>query len=159
MNHRHLAWHETLDMHELVAFQANGLFMLKKTIRQVREPRLRELYAFSIRSLEENLRELLRFYPHAPRITEHQRPDETAFYAGNLLGLAKTAVRSYAIAITETATPALREVLTRQLVKAVRWHGMVYYYMYERSYYPSYDLNRLLANDYRNAMNAIQMPF
>ncbi|WP_246333833.1 spore coat protein [Thermoactinomyces mirandus] len=159
MNRRHLAWHETLDMHELVAFQANGLFMLKKTIRQIRDPKLRELYAFSIRSLEENLKELLRFYPSTPKVKEYNRPDETAFYAGNLLGMAKTAVRSYAIAITETATPSLREVLTKQLVKAIKWHGMIYYYMYERSYYPSYDLTRLLANDYRNATNAIQMPY
>lgn len=26
----HLAWHETLDLHELVAFQAIGLIELKK---------------------------------------------------------------------------------------------------------------------------------
>ena len=30
-----LAWHETLDLHELVAFQANGLIKLKKSVRNV----------------------------------------------------------------------------------------------------------------------------
>lgn len=61
----HLAWHETLDMHELVAFQTIGLIKLKR--------------------------------------------------AGDLLGMAKTLVRNYAIAITETATPKLREVLQKQI--------------------------------------------
>ena len=32
-----LAWHETLDMHELVAFQANGLMTLKKSYRKVKQ--------------------------------------------------------------------------------------------------------------------------
>lgn len=33
---RTLAWHETLEMHELVAFQSNGLIKLKKMIREVK---------------------------------------------------------------------------------------------------------------------------
>lgn len=47
------------------------------------------------------------------------------FYAGDLLGLAKTSVRNYAIAITETATPRLREVLTRQINSAIQLHAQV----------------------------------
>lgn len=31
----HLAGHETLDLHELVAFQANGLIKLKKSVRNI----------------------------------------------------------------------------------------------------------------------------
>jgi spore coat protein F len=147
---KHLAWHETLDMHELVAFQAVGLNKLKKSVRKVKDTELRDLYYYSIQALENNLRELLAFYPSVPRVSENAEVEESgeiAFYAGELLGLAKTAVHSYAIAITETATLALRKVLTKQLMAAVKWHGMIYYYMYKRSLYPSYDLNRLLAGD------------
>jgi spore coat protein F len=63
------------------------------------------------------------------------------------------------MAITETATPALRQVLAKQLMAAVKWHGMIYYYMYKRSLYPSYDLNRLLAGDVRNATRALEMQY
>ena len=31
-----LAWHETLDLHELVAFQANGLIKLKNQLEMYR---------------------------------------------------------------------------------------------------------------------------
>src|SRR4051794_19107227 len=119
-NYPHLAWHETLDMHELVAFQTNGLMKLKKAVHDVNDPDLKKLYFQTIQAIESNLRELLNFYPKAPnpslsRKSELQDP-ETGFFAGDLLGMAKAMVRSYAIAVTETATPSLREVLTKQLV-------------------------------------------
>ncbi|PLR93783.1 spore coat protein [Bacillus sp. T33-2] len=149
-----LAWHETLELHELVAFQSVLLWKFKKNVRKVTEPELRALYAFSINALENNLRELLRFYPMAPGFPEAARA-EIGFFAGDLLGSAKTAVRYYAIAVTETATPALREVLTRQLNTAIDWHGRVFYYMYERGLYPSYDLQKLLMNDVNLASKAL----
>jgi spore coat protein F len=85
----------------------------------------------------------LQFYPYAPNVQPSYRED-AGFYAGDLLGLAKTTVRSYAIDITETATPRLREVLTRQLNAAILLHANVFNYMYKRGYYPSYNLNKLL---------------
>jgi spore coat protein F len=154
----HLAWHETLDLHELVAFQAVGLFKLKKSVRKISDQTLQSLYIQAINAIEKNLQELLQFYPYAPGDQSYQRHD-TGFYAGDLLGLAKTTVRNYAIAITETATPQLREVLTCQLNAAIQLHGQVYYYMYERGYYPSYDLPQLLTNDVQNAQKAIEMPY
>lgn len=161
MNQRHLAWHETLDMHELVALQANSLIRLKQTLNAVTDPALRNLYVQTIRALDSNLRELLAFYPQAPYPAQpneqHTRNTETGFYAGDLLGLAKTMVRSYAIAITETATPRLREVLTRQMVAAIQLHANVFYFMLERSYYPSYNLDQLLANDVTLAQRALSM--
>jgi spore coat protein F len=48
---KHLAWHETLDLHELVAFQATGLIKLKKSVRKVKDTELRNLYYYSIRAL------------------------------------------------------------------------------------------------------------
>ena len=40
---QHLAWHETLEIHELVAFQANGLIKLKKTYRSIHDAQLKKL--------------------------------------------------------------------------------------------------------------------
>lgn len=66
-------------------------------------------------------------------------------------------VRSYAIAVTETATPSLREVLTKQLVAGIQLHANVFYFMLQRGYYPSYNLDQLLANDVQNAQKALSM--
>ncbi|AWB46818.1 spore coat protein [Paenibacillus sp. CAA11] len=157
----HLAWHETLDMHELVAFQANGLMKLKRSVKEVRDPALRGLYIQAIQALENNLRELLAFYPKAPHPSmarDHLAPDpETSFFAGDLLGLAKTNVRNYAIAITETATPQLREVLTKQINGAIKLHADIFYFMLQRGYYPSYNLDQLLAVDVQNVQRALSM--
>lgn len=155
---RTLAWHETLKMHELVAFQSNGLIKLKKMIREVKDPQLRQLYNVSIQGVEQNLRELLPFFPQAPhREDEEEERADNPFYSGDLLGFAKTSVRSYAIAITETATPQLRNVLVKQLNAAIQLHAQVYRYMYQHGYYPSYNLSELLKNDVRNANRAISM--
>ncbi|MEC1645915.1 spore coat protein [Bacillus halotolerans] len=156
---RTLAWHETLEMHELVAFQSNGLIKLKKMIREVRDPQLRQLYSVSIQAVEQNLRELLPFFPQAPmpRDDEEEERADNPFFSGDLLGFAKTSVRNYAIAITETATPQLRTVLVKQLNAAIKLHAQVYQYMYQHGYYPSYNLSELLKNDVRNANKAISM--
>lgn len=57
----HLAWHETMEVHELVAFQSVGLMKLKKFIGEVRDAELHALYEHTIKGLESNLEELLRF--------------------------------------------------------------------------------------------------
>jgi spore coat protein F len=38
-------------------------------------------------------------------------------------------------------------------------HEKVFNYMYERGYYPAYDLSQLLMNDVRNANKAISMAY
>lgn len=81
----------------------------------------------------------------------------TAFYAGQLLGFAKTAVRTYAIAITETATPQLRETLQKQLNNAIVLHGKIFYFMFEHGLYPAYDLPKLLSNDVETAKKALSL--
>ncbi|WP_107727728.1 spore coat protein [Desmospora activa] len=160
-DHRHLAWHETMELHELTAFQASALIKLKKSVRKVKDPQLQSLYIYSIQLLEQNLRELLLFYSYAPSVSNdhHCHRGITASQAGDLLGLAKTSVRTYAAAITETATPILRRVLTKQLHAAVEWHGKIFYYMLQHGYYPAYNLEMLLRNDQVNAQRAIAMRY
>ncbi|GIO37435.1 spore coat protein F [Paenibacillus antibioticophila] len=157
--HPHLAWHETLELHELVAFQSNFLMGFKMNIGSVHDPELKNLYAEAIKSLEQNLTELLPYYQIAPVVGARKMDgnDATAFYALHLLIFAKTAVRNYAIAITETATPNLRNLLQKQLNSAIKLHGEVYHFMYKNGLYPSYNLNELLMNDQKNAKLALNL--
>ena len=155
-----LAWHETLELHELVAFQAIGLMKLKKSIGKIKDGNLKTIYRGMIADLEANLGELLAFYPMAPRdIVEDRAESDHAFFAGDLLALMKTAVRNYAIAITETATPELKNMLVNQMQKAIKGHTIIFNYMYERGLYPAYQLDKLLSNDVTLAKNAISMGY
>ena len=158
---QHLAWHETLEIHELVAFQSIGLMKLKKVYGEITDSTLKNLYSQAISGLTTNIGELLEFYPMAPRSNseEETRNDNLPFYAGDLLAFFKTGVRNYAIAITETATPALRNVLKKHLITTIDTHAKVFQYMHGKSYYPAYDLERLLQNDVTLATKALNQPF
>jgi spore coat protein F len=155
-----LAWHETLEIHELVAFQSIGLIKLKMAIKKINDPELRKIYNNAIKGMELNVSELIKFYPSAPNPSrEEALRNDLGFYAGDLLGLSKSLVRNYSIAITETATPILRETLVNQLLRAIKSHESVFNYMYKKGYYPSYDLVQLLNNDLKNAQKALSMDY
>ncbi len=155
----HLAWHETMELHETVVFLSNSLIGFKMDDPQVQDPDLKKLYAEAIQSLERNLKELLPYYKSAPTVDmrNNDSKDLTAFYAARLLIFAKTAVRNYAIAITETATPSLCETFKKQLNQAIQLHSKVFEFMLNKGIYPAYDLNRLLANDQKVAAVALNM--
>ena len=125
-----LAYHETLELHELVALESNALIGLKMMVRDVPNQELKNLYVTTIKVLERYIKELLQFFPRAPQREEEERErQDSSFYAGNLLGLTKTLVRNYAIAITETATPVLKKTLTNQLNGFIDLHSQVFNYM------------------------------
>ncbi|SEC60886.1 spore coat protein [Paenibacillus sp. GP183] len=165
---QHLAWHETLELHEVVATLAHQLIAFKMQHANIQDPTLRSLYTEAIRGLEKDMHDLLPYYEKVPiptmrrdsREPDHPTPtgvDMTAFYAGNLLVFFKTATRNYAAVITETATPSLHEMFQRHLLNAVNMHYKVFNFMLERNYYPAYHLDRLLAGDLRNAKAALSM--
>jgi spore coat protein F len=165
---QHLAWHETLELHEVVATLAHQMIAFKMQLANIQDPTLRGLYTETIRGFEQDMRDLLPYYEKAPIPTmrsdsrEPDRPtltgvDLTSFYAGNLLVFFKSATRNYAAAITETATPSLREIFQKHLLKAIKMHFKVFNFMLERNYYPAYNLDRLLAGDLRNANTALSM--
>lgn len=165
---QHLAWHETLELHEVVATLAHQLIAFKMQLANIQDPTLRGLYMEAIRGLEQDMLDLLPYYEIAPisaplgDTRQQDRPtrtgvDLTAFYAGNLLGFFKSATRNYAAVITETATPSLREMFQRHLLTAINMHARVFNYMLERNYYPAYDLDQLLGADLRNAKAALSM--
>lgn len=158
---RTLAWHETLEMHELTAFQSVSLMKTKMGLKRVTDPQLRGIYQHTIRELEENLTELLQFYPSAPgqggRDEEEDVREDNAFYAGDLLAMSKTLARTYGLAITEVATPQLRKTFMNHLIKANKGHERIYNYMHSKGLYPSYDLGALLRDDVTLARRAISM--
>ncbi|MCD8501504.1 MAG: spore coat protein [Bacillaceae bacterium] len=155
---KHLAWHETLEIHELVAFQSIGLIKLKSSYRKIDCATLKGIYKDAIDGISANIRELLEFYGMAPTAMREDRNEDSTFYAGDLLALAKSSVRNYAIALTETATPELRKVLTKQLTKSIDLHANVFNYMQQRNDYPAYSLRKLLENDVNLANKALSKP-
>jgi spore coat protein F len=153
-----LAWHETMELHELLAFQANCLIQLKKSVRKVLDHELHDLYLYSIRLVEKNLKDLLPYVSNAPRGNYH-RENEAGFFAGHLLGVAKTLVKMYAAAITETASPEVRSVFHRHLNIVISWHTKIFNFMNSHGSYPAYNLQQLLENDTKNVQNALLMRY
>ncbi|PPA70386.1 spore coat protein [Jeotgalibacillus proteolyticus] len=78
--------------------------------------------------------------------------------ASDLLVSAKAAVRSYAVAITETASPEIHELLKKQLDEAIALHHKVATYMIENEMYHAYNVTEQLANDLKKAEIAEKTP-
>lgn len=55
--------------------------------------------------------------------------------ATDFLISAKAGVRNYAMAVSETVTPAVRDILRRQLNDAIAMHGKIADYMMKKGYY------------------------
>ncbi|MFD1737078.1 spore coat protein [Bacillus salitolerans] len=153
-----LAWHETLELHEITVFNSIGLMKMKEALNQITDTKLKKIYESTINSIELSIKELLQFYPHAPmpgQSSEYRL--DNSFYAGDLLAFLKSGVRNYSVAITETASPQLRTVLTKQLNTLIKAHEQIFLYMYEKGLYPSYNLNKLLQGDVSLAQKALSM--
>jgi len=145
----HLAWHETMEMHELVVAQTNALKKLRFFSEAINDNTLQKLYVQTIGDLEKNLNDILAFYPEAPRakLDAANLPFDDAFYAGELLACSKILIKTYASAITETATPSLKDTFVSHLNNAIKLHTKVFNYMHQHGMYPAYHLEQLLEND------------
>ncbi|MEZ2457774.1 spore coat protein [Salinicoccus roseus] len=67
--------------------------------------------------------------------------------ATEMLVSAKAAVRTYAVALTEAASPEVRDVLKRQLTQAVNQHARIADYMIENGMYHAHNVKDQLKND------------
>lgn len=67
--------------------------------------------------------------------------------ATELLVSAKATVRTYAVAITETASPQVREILKKQLNEAIDNHAKIANYMIKNDMYYAYDVDKQLKHD------------
>jgi similar to spore coat protein len=78
--------------------------------------------------------------------------------AMDFLIAAKTGIKTYAIALTETATPEIKTVLRKQLEEAITTHEQATNYMMQKGYYYPYNVNEQIQLDMRNIQNALNIP-
>lgn len=69
--------------------------------------------------------------------------------ANDLLISTKTGIRNLAYAITETASPQVREVLRQHLNEAIDSHTKVFNYMENKKWYDAYNTDDLIQQDLR----------
>lgn len=78
--------------------------------------------------------------------------------AMDLLINAKSGVRSYAMAVTECATPEIREILMKQLGEAIDSHEKIIGYMVQRGLYHPYHIQEQIQLDLNNIQTATNIP-
>ncbi|WP_342564931.1 spore coat protein [Paenibacillus sp. FSL R7-0345] len=84
-------------------------------------------------------------------------PMDDLAIATDMLLSAKTAVRTYAIALTETATPKVHKVLKAQLDTAIETHQKIAAYMIENEMYHPYDITEQVEHDLKKAETALEL--
>ncbi|WP_174731437.1 spore coat protein [Mesobacillus harenae] len=77
--------------------------------------------------------------------------------ATDFLIAAKSGVRNLAVAITETATPEMREILREQLRTAVETHENISNYMISKGYYYPSDISQQIHVDMTAAETAMNL--
>ncbi|AEI39411.1 spore coat protein [Paenibacillus mucilaginosus] len=77
--------------------------------------------------------------------------------AMDLLIAAKSGVRNYAMAVTETATPEIKSILTQHLNEAILLHEQISAYMVERGFYHPHDVNEQVKLDLTNIQTALKL--
>ena len=78
--------------------------------------------------------------------------------AMDLLIAAKSGVRNYAMAVTESGTPEIKEMLTRHLTEALDMHEQISLYMEEKGWYHAWDTNEQINLDLNNINTALNLP-
>jgi similar to spore coat protein len=77
--------------------------------------------------------------------------------AYDFLTAAKTGVRNYAMALTETASPEVEKILRRQLEDAITLHGKIAGLLMDRGWYLPYEVPEQIKLDLANARTAIRL--
>lgn len=77
--------------------------------------------------------------------------------ATDLLISAKSAVRNYAMALTETTSQEVRTVLRKQLGDAIAAHETISNYMMKKGYYHAYDLQEQYKVDMQTTETALNL--
>ena len=78
--------------------------------------------------------------------------------AMDLLMNAKSGVRNYAMAVTECATPEVRDILMKQLGEAIDSHEKITDYMMQRGLYHPYHIQEQIQLDLNNIQTATNIP-
>ncbi len=77
--------------------------------------------------------------------------------AMDLLMAAKSGMKMYAAAATESATPQLRETFRKHLLEAVESHAKITEYMMRRGFYHPYNMAEQIRLDRSQAQTALQL--
>jgi similar to spore coat protein len=77
--------------------------------------------------------------------------------AQDLLNSIKTGIKSLATALTEAATPDVRQVLRNQLNDALNMHEQFTNYMSGKGWYDAYNLSRQIEMDLQNAQTTLNL--
>ncbi|MCC4722409.1 spore coat protein [Salinicoccus sp. RF5] len=87
-------------------------------------------------------------------ILDHAGKKRDELIATELLVSSKATVRAYAVALTETISPEVREILKRQLSQALNQHARIADYMIEREMYHPFDLDKQVKKDKKKVKKA-----
>ncbi|WP_271400358.1 spore coat protein [Salinicoccus roseus] len=87
-------------------------------------------------------------------ILDHAGKKRDELIATELLVSSKATVRAYAVALTETISPEVREILKRQLSQALNQHARIADYMIEREMYHPFDLEKQIRKDKKKVKKA-----
>lgn len=77
--------------------------------------------------------------------------------ATDFLIAAKSGVRNYAIALTETTNPEVRTILRKQLKDAINTHEKIFNYMMEKGYYNPYNMDQQFKVDMATTETALKL--
>lgn len=77
--------------------------------------------------------------------------------ATDFLISAKSGVRNYSIALTETYSPEIRAILRKQLNDAIAAHEAIANYMMKKGYYHAYDLEEQYKVDMKTTDTALKL--
>ena len=78
--------------------------------------------------------------------------------ASDMLIAAKEGIRMYAFALTEAATPAVRDTLHAHLQDAIALHGELTQYMINNRFYHPYNAGEQIQLDVQTASTAANLP-
>lgn len=77
--------------------------------------------------------------------------------ATDFLIAAKSGVRNYSIALTETTNLEVRSILRKQLKDAINTHEKIFNYMVERGYYNPYNVEKQYEIDMKTTETALNL--
>ncbi|MGC5770900.1 spore coat protein [Paenibacillus pabuli] len=78
--------------------------------------------------------------------------------AMDLLINAKSGVRNYAMAVTECATPEIKQILMKQLDEAIDSYEKISNYMIQHGLYHPYHIPEQIQLDLQNIQTAMNLP-
>ncbi|UQW96221.1 spore coat protein [Rummeliibacillus sp. G93] len=78
--------------------------------------------------------------------------------AMDLLNSAKSGIRNYAMAITESGTPEIKATLIRHLEESLDMHEIILNYVMEKGWYQAWDRDKQTELNLQNIETVINLP-